>query len=408
MAKVQTKVNPLKRFTDINSDYVNVGIYGGQNNVDQLKVYFAKSSLDEADYKAVKDLLDEQLKSVTETLQKTTDYFVNDAARKKEAKLRSILEALDEKGAESVEFSTDDIDVLILTVLYETEFKVYNEILEDFKELTHGDKGYSNWFLMEEVILGVGYLNIHEGRKITDGKLTPVTKRVIEKNQQDRLKVLVVCTNRMGMLVNSLCIRAYLRSFSTNLKYVGSTGICGGIRGKCELEDVIIPTLMFDYSTGKLRSKTYHYQGESPTQFEPYWYPVQIEPRMEAKLTQLVYDLNKPTPNTFSVSGKSRVLLAPLATGTLVVANSGQVSDIAKIRGKLTGFDMELYGLAYSVFSSPDYVKDQMMVFFAKGVSDFGDETKAGTNKDVYQFNAALSSALVFTEIVRKIHIDKI
>lgn len=287
-----------------------------------------------------------------------------------------------------------NIDYLIVTVLYETEFLVYKTLIPNITTIS--TKSADKYFgVFPNSITSLGY------------KLNEKTNTIS--------KFLIVCSNRMGMLHNSLLIANILGSkYGRNILFIGSSGICAGIKDKVGIGDAIIPSLVFDYSTGKSKG-----QGiPNAESFEPYWYPIEIKPEHEAHMTIYAaenktkicnYQAIKSIDSNFNIGEspkeKYRIHFSPFATGSTVVSSKSQVEMISKLRGKLIGFDMEAFGLFYATYKLNADV--ERACFVVKGVSDFADENKGNDFKDAHQLLAAYNSAEVLLEIIERYPFEK-
>lgn len=444
--------NPLKKFTDLQSKYINKLNYVA--NVDHIVKYERLYSLTEftdENKKELLDLLGSEYKLISKNTFKiksesvdTTQadviqqakrfkklvaiakeaYTIWEGAAKEEAKALLIqmgtsneqLDELDsklkvplEKGAnddESVVSSTnkhrqilEQLDpsesiknivdseeiVVIFTVLYESEFLPYGDIISNF--LLLGSSQLKKLGVFGPAIGGIGTL-------------------YIGNNTDKETKVVVICSNRMGMLHNAILVQQVVTNLRTNgatIKFIGSSGICAGIRDKVNTCDVIIPCLLFDYSTGKLSSKTQNtwQRDESNNfQFEHYWYPIEMEAKHEASLIMYLEQKNPFLNPGDDIKEKYKVHLSPFASGTQVIAATGQANSIAKTRGKLAGFDMEAFGIAFAIKVLFEDTEIQQWLI-AKGVSDMADEEKH-IDKDNRQCRAGKNAALVLVDIIKK------
>jgi nucleoside phosphorylase len=187
---------------------------------------------------------------------------------------------------------------------------------------------------------------------------------------------------RMGMVATSLKTSSIISILKP--KVITMTGICAGIKTKTDYGDVIFAESVWDYQTGK------HTRNDISSVFQISPHQLQASSQIAAHVSE-VAGLKRELGNmTVDYSGKVNkipsVYLAPMASGSAVIADSEYIKEITSQNRKVLGIDMEVYGMYYAAESA----QEPKPKFFAmKSVCDHGDEFKG----DDYQKFAAYTSA---------------
>jgi nucleoside phosphorylase len=244
------------------------------------------------------------------------------------------------------------VDIVIITALQQPEKEAVLKLFSSFWE--------------ERIEDGVLY-------KISDVQFSNCT-----------LSVAVACQNDMGMVPATILTTKAIRSWQPAI--VIMTGICGGVKGKVNLGDIIIVQNVFDYGSGKIING----------KLQPDYSPLQ----MNANLCNLLIDFSRDKDNLSSIltewpteSGKPETHLkahvGSLASGAAVVADDSVVIDIQSHKRSLLGVDMEAYGVARATVEVSNRNAKFLIV---KGVTDFADVNKSD---DIREFCAYASASFV-------------
>lgn len=198
----------------------------------------------------------------------------------------------------------------------------------------------------------------------------------VDKN--GRVQRVITCQQDvMGMpAATALATKA---SLLFHPRYLILCGIAAGI-GKASEQlygDVLVPDVVWDYSTGKVVGPN-----ESEIRFgnigflpRPQFMP--LDPELKAVVDRLC----EPGACEFQVQ------TGPLACGTSVMANGHAVDvRVRSLEPNTVGLDMESYGVFLAASTSPDPKPKALVV---KSVCDYGDEEKS----DQYQAFAAFTSS---------------
>jgi len=220
----------------------------------------------------------------------------------------------------------------------------------------------------------------------------------LQINQYKRIKVLVACANQMGMTSAASLASKLIYRFTPRV--VAMVGIAAGISGK--IGDIMIPDILWDYGSGRSsleEKKAFGFYKMEKEVFAPYRFPITIKQDLiaeliritrESDINQSVFDLG----NSIIFDDKSQRLkshIGPFVSGSAVIANDKILEQIKKQDGKLVGFDMEAFAIAYACNVSD--ITPQPISIILKSISDFGNKKKSNVNKDKHQEYAAFTSA---------------
>lgn len=269
-----------------------------------------------------------------------------------------------------------DYDVIIITVLYTPEFVHIKKLLTNTQLLNINDPSKTIYY---------------------SGELIGKAKK---------LNVLLACSNQMGMPVAASLTTKLIYLY--NPKIIAMCGICAGTKGK--IGDILAPDILWDYGSGKNyidKIKTKTGKKKKVEKFDPYRYPEYVNNEIIKKLIELSFkktyleDIRRqyPIENHFEEFPDSLSLrVGPYASGSAVIANERILTHIKSQDGKLIGFDMEAYGVIYSVNNCNKEHKPTCLIF--KSISDYGDSNKNHKDKDKHQDYAAFTSANYLTKFI--------
>lgn len=181
----------------------------------------------------------------------------------------------------------------------------------------------------------------------------------------------------MGMTASTLLAFKSIVLFRP--KYLIMSGIAAGTSDDVEqmYGDVIVPDVIWDYTTGKYVGKD-----ETEIRFGDVGFlprPMSIE--TDPELLQKVRDTMHSEDNEYHVH------VGPMACGSCVVANGEVVEKrIKPLFPRTVGLDMESYGVYYAAQNAP---QPRPIPFVAKSICDFANSLK----DDRFQRFAAYNSA---------------
>jgi nucleoside phosphorylase/CheY-like chemotaxis protein len=206
-----------------------------------------------------------------------------------------------------------------------------------------------------------------------------------------KITVCATAAPRMGMVATALRSASLIAQLRPRL--IAMTGICAGVRGKVSLGDVLFVDPAWDFQSGK-RSQ----EKDNPV-FLMRPHHLSAPAMIRAHIEQIRDDQDGLVniAKTFDgrAPGISRVVIAPVASGSAVLADNDIVKQIREQHQELAGVEMEAYGLyaAANAASSP-----QPLYFALKSVCDFADSSK----DDSQQKYAAHASAHVLRMLIER------
>ncbi|TZG25968.1 response regulator [Sphingomonas montanisoli] len=203
---------------------------------------------------------------------------------------------------------------------------------------------------------------------------------------EQRKEVFAAAAPRMGMQASGVLATKMIHTFRP--RYLAMIGILAGIRGECELGDVVVADPSWDYGSGKRSSKT----GVAAFASAPH--QIGLDPFLRGKLTRMSQDAALMDKIRREWAGERRnsllsIKIGPVASGAAVVEDEAFVEEIRSQHRKTLGVEMETYGVFVAGQESPE---PQPRVFSMKSVCDFADPEK----NDAHQRYAAYTSASAF------------
>lgn len=196
------------------------------------------------------------------------------------------------------------------------------------------------------------------------------------------ISVCAAHASRMGMISTALLSTSIINNLRPKLLVM--CGICAGVHGKTKIGDVLLADPSWDCQSGKKAMEN----GEKVFMPAPHHLSVnamirshieQIEGDRDS-LTSLSKDFDGDTP------GIPKILVGPVASGSAVLADSAELSQIKVQHRELIGVEMEVYGM----YAAADWaVEPKPNAFALKSVCDFANSEKS----DDFQRFSAYASA---------------
>ena len=192
-------------------------------------------------------------------------------------------------------------------------------------------------------------------------------------------KVVTARQSEMGMTAAGVLTTKLIAAFRP--KYVIMVGIAAGVAYKNVVDqiygDVVVPDVVWDYSSGKFVAAKRANVNFGGVGFIPRPHFVNTD---EAILGAVELAMESP-------KNECHVHIAPMACGSTVVANSEIVEkQIHSQYSNTAALDMESYAAMYAVKAAPEPKPRGVVI---KSVCDYADEEKS----DQYQKFAAFTSA---------------
>jgi len=204
--------------------------------------------------------------------------------------------------------------------------------------------------------------------------------------------VIASAAPRMGMTAAAVWASKMIHNFRP--RYIAMTGIAAGIKGACELGDIIAADPVWDWGSGKR-----YVEGGSPI-FSAAPHQIGLSSFVRGKLSAMAQNAalfheireswHGPKPKTVVT-----LRLGPVASGASVLADGSIIETIRQQHRKVIGVEMELYGLMGAVDEAPIPTPKAIGL---KSVCDFADENK----NDEYQAYAAYTSAAALRALMER------
>lgn len=202
------------------------------------------------------------------------------------------------------------------------------------------------------------------------------------------IQIITAQQSEMGMSSAATLTTKLISHF--NPEYVIMVGIAAGVGTGKEFGDIIIPSEVWNYSSGKYVSNTRTNDTDSPMiDFIPDPSSIKLDAKILGR-TQLDFstELSLIKNNwPVTVSTELKIVSGPMACGTAVVASNKIVDELIKRHSRKTaGLDMESYGMFYAAVNS---LYKKPIPICIKSICDFADTDKG----DDFQNYAAYTSA---------------
>lgn len=257
----------------------------------------------------------------------------------------------------------DQFDVIIITALYDTEFEA----------------------LLSLPVKPEKFVELHDK--------TDYWKCVI-----GNVSVLLATDDTMGIAAASSLTTKLIIKFSP--KYIIMAGIAAGVKDTTKnYGDIMICRWAFNYESGKYKFS----KEKAVSVFEPNPEQVEIDAGLISKLNNLKSQKNilSEIQDAFNEDERNKkpgselnVWVAPIASGSAVVADSKKIEDIRAGNRKLIGIDMETFGVMYATKKIPEFNTKAVCV---KSISDFADHRK----NDKFRKYAAHTSAQFVYQLIK-------
>lgn len=147
---------------------------------------------------------------------------------------------------------------------------------------------------------------------------------------------------------------------------VAMSGICGGREGESELGALIVPDVSWNYQAGKFKD------GKLTADL----LQVLVPPNVRTQLSQLANNEQSAAVRKglmFSDLARAPISLAPMVSGSQVVADASVSATIGDQGRKVAGIDMEV---ASVYFAAREFFDGGGIYFAAKAVVDLADPNK--------------------------------
>ncbi len=202
----------------------------------------------------------------------------------------------------------------------------------------------------------------------------------------DKYRGMCITPSRMGLVNMAVASTKAIELFSP--KIVAMSGICAGVEGESKLLDIVVGQICWEYQTGKFK--------EGKFRQEPYQVPMNTLLKTEieqlAEQPEFVRNLKE---GLFDTELKdSTVRVAPVSSGSVVIADAERMSAIGEQHRKWAALEMEMY----SMYEAASQSLCAPLFFGAKAVVDMGDSAKG----DSLHATACTISARFIVEVLKR------
>lgn len=195
----------------------------------------------------------------------------------------------------------------------------------------------------------------------------------------NQFSAVAACAPRMGMVATALLASKIISTYAPRLLVM--TGICAGLRGACEIGDVLLADPCWDYQSGKVKRNV--------TLISPDQIDVALEVRQRFDLLSEDTAALAKAHEHFRGRKPDRpptLRIGPVASGSAVLADTATIKEIKDRQHRsLLGVEMEQYGL---YCAAKDAGLPRPRAFGLKSVVDFA----TGAKSDDYQAYGAFIS----------------
>jgi nucleoside phosphorylase len=176
-----------------------------------------------------------------------------------------------------------------------------------------------------------------------------------------------------------------------NPRFVAMSGICAGLSGRAAIGSLIVADPCWEHQAGKWAADG----------FKREQYDVDLDVDTRTLLEQLINENGK---NWIELKAGlieesiifEKIEVAPMITGSAVIADSNKVIDLKEDHRKTAAIDMEMYG----VYRSARISARKPVFFGAKTVVDLADEAKG----DKYHGYGSALSARFIVKAIEHLH----
>ena len=190
----------------------------------------------------------------------------------------------------------------------------------------------------------------------------------------------------MGPIASAHAATALLQEFRPRILVM--TGICGGFSDHVSIGDVVVAEKSWDWQAGKWSS-----EGTLATALDQRDGAAELLAEAQT-VGEMLGDIHRAFQGVCPTN-VPRLVVAPMVTGSSVVASSDLQRVFRNQHRKMAAIDMECYGMYYAALN---HAGAPVRAICVKSVSDLADRTKS----DDHQKYCSYISAVVALEIVRR------
>lgn len=234
------------------------------------------------------------------------------------------------------------IDFAVLTALYDKELEVYERPC---------------YFFDSDVVYNSRYAKFKEPANLPHGKDYDQRFLLIHQEQKGLVDAAIHATQTIS---------------NVDPTFLLMSGVCGGREGEVNQYDVIIPTTVHDYATGKFKSgKLESLQYESAARKDLVTFLKKVTPKIILNMKTLIDPARKDL-----LSETFKIVIDEFACGPWVVKTSGFLTEylVNAVSENIKGLEME----SYSILRTGEVIqRDGRYSLIVKSVMDFTNESKS-------------------------------
>jgi len=262
--------------------------------------------------------------------------------------------------------NTESYDVALLTALPHIEQEAVFNLPLDWKEKIEFDD--TNKYFVAE-------LETSEGKK---------------KN------IITTCCPRMGIASSAAIAMKMILKFKPKLLLM--TGIAAGVKGKCNIGDILVADPCWDWGSGKITVA----DGKAKFMCAPHQIPLSTRLRAQLKEMAVARTYSSEIHQNWDTARGKRpeaepdLHVGPIASGAVVIEDPDTLKLVVSQNRETVGIEMEAYGvLAATIYSNGTNKTEALII---KSVCDFADIEK----NNEWQAYAAYTS----TEFAYRLLVD--
>ncbi|WP_256752223.1 hypothetical protein [Mesorhizobium sp. Mes31] len=198
---------------------------------------------------------------------------------------------------------------------------------------------------------------------------------------------IAVVLPRMGLVEASIATDKAIETFRPKLVLI--VGICAAFEGRAKLGDILIGSPVWEHQAGKWFGNEFTlemYQEAIPDRLDTI---IQQEIERSNHFKDLKEDLKALNDPEFF---ESKAIVAPMVSGSAVIASKDMAAMIAEEHKRVLGLDMEMFGVYRAAKRSVDHVD----FFGVKVAVDYANEHK----EDRYQRHGAIVAGRVAVQLI--------
>jgi nucleoside phosphorylase len=195
-----------------------------------------------------------------------------------------------------------------------------------------------------------------------------------ENSKGQKRNIITTCCPRMGIASSAAVAMKVLLKFKPKLLLM--TGIAAGVKGKCNIGDILVADPCWDWGSGKMTVV----DGKAKFMSAPHQIPLNTRLRAQLKEMAVAKTYLKDIYQSWETErGKKPEIelclhVGPMASGAVVIEDPDTLNLVVSQNRETIGIEMEAYGLlAATIYSNGSNQTEALII---KSVCDFADIEK--------------------------------